>query len=1144
MTSLLILVLPLVLAQETNPACTRPSGWCTHSGATYSFEDCDGDGILDPVCRDTGGNVGVLSSGNHCIDSWPTGTCLAPASATYVQCGYLGSPHGGSSGHCKTNAASPSIDWCRNYMRSHTSAIAFNWAELYSSNLGHCFIYFDSSVTACPSGVTWYQNYFLGMTSTFVRDGSCGSGEATYYYEYLQELVQVGNEPEDRGMSDTGSGMQFVSEYRIEETGKLTLWEFWAFLEDTMILQVYRQQDNPLTYNLVGMTTFDASVGYNEVEANIDVQAGDVLGWYCSGVQPIEYDNGGGRTVRRRYGYTGTDAQISVTNHEEGWEREYSIRATIHVAESTEAALEDCVDFDIMTHPDGYPEEMSWGLVGFNRCGLLQGELTINDGVFTTTCCVPTGTQITIRCGDGYGDGWEYEGVQGYLSIDGQTYCDNFNSGYSVEAYWIVESPPTEAPQYEFVEDGTCESHGFFSIHDQADCQAAGADAGKIAAVQLKDDQSWGTGRPTGCSWHNSGNLEQWADSQGDCNVHGYAGCFCKSSIPRVVSGMCDLPRGNYEDSCHSCRVENCVLKCLCGMGQTTLDLKRRCRGQEVINLGGALACPISKQGSDLLDLYFPQGEAQEPIGFQDECVPEDLVRSSIETSQCVTKTNVFKPTSVETESVFNGFLWSFGQFVDHDLDLVAENHTAEVYSESHFFELAVSNCDEEDMVGNRINVVSSAFDLSSVYNDAKPEIRSQVDPAFLAMHDIDELPIDDKGNYICGDDRCNENPFLTAQHTLWAKHHNIIVEELNYALSVEETQDRDAVYEKAKQINIATYQKVIMEEFVPTLVGNLDGEYAYQGHMHSYEIMEANKQCRSGTWLPLGDTKVTPKLCMHLITSLAHNGQCHGGYMSTSTTTGGCFCVTSDDCDMEPAPGIDTYRVGPQHDMSISPLFAGAAYRLHQLVQDTFELAPGQIDALSSHFMKPKSFQQWGKLDGWVNRLLQTKSNKFGSHMSHSLKHALFCTDPDAECQNLAARNCMRGRDFDLPTLNEARELFGLPPYDSFDALLENCPELPTLYDWQIDDVELFIGGSCEDPVSGAVLGETFLQIVRDQFVRLRDGDRTYGGTDHPIEGGIYRNLRQVLETVTGSDQSSFHRSNIFLFEDAATTAPFDGRI
>jgi len=623
----------------------------------------------------------------------------------------------------------------------------------------------------------------------------------------------------------------------------------------------------------------------------------------------------------------------------------------------------------------------------------------------------------------------------------------------------------------------------------------------------------------------------------------GWQICF-EQRVPRVVSGMCDLPRGSYEDSCHSCRLENCVLKCLCGMGQTTLDLKRRCRGQEVINLGGALACPISKQGSDLLDLYFPKGEAQQPIGFQDECVPEDLVRSSIETSQCVTKTNVFKPTSVETESVFNGFLWSFGQFVDHDLDLVAENHTEKVYSENHFFDLSVSNCDEEDMVGNRINVVSSAFDLSSVYNDAKPEIRSQVDPAFLAMHDIDELPIDDKGNYICGDDRCNENPFLTAQHTLWAKHHNIIVEELNYALSVEETQDRDAVYEKAKQINIATYQKVIMEEFVPTLVGNLDGEYEYQGHMHSYEIMEANKQCHSGTWLPLGDTKVTPKLCMHLITSLAHNGQCHGGYMSTSTTTGGCFCVTSDDCDMEPAPGIDTYRVGPQHDMSISPLFAGAAYRLHQLVQDTFELAPGRIDALSSHFFKPESFQQWGKLDGWVNRLLQTKSNKFGSHMSHSLKHALFCTDSDAECQNLAARNCMRGRDFDLPTLNEARELFGLPPYDSFDALLENCPELPTLYDWQIDDVELFIGGSCEDPVSGAVLGETFLQIVRDQFVRLRDGDRTYGGTDHPVEGGIYRNLRQVLETVTGSDQSSFHRSNIFLFEDAATTAPFDGRI
>ena len=73
--------------------------------------------------------------------------------------------------------------------------------------------------------------------------------------------------------------MQFVSEYEITENGKLVSWEIFVFREVEMVLQVFREQSTPLNYNLVGSTSFQATVGYNKVEANIDVQAGDVLGW-------------------------------------------------------------------------------------------------------------------------------------------------------------------------------------------------------------------------------------------------------------------------------------------------------------------------------------------------------------------------------------------------------------------------------------------------------------------------------------------------------------------------------------------------------------------------------------------------------------------------------------------------------------------------------------------------------------------------------------------------------------------------------------------------------------------------------------------------------------------------------------------------
>jgi len=57
--------------------CKRPRTWCTHTGATYTQYDCDGDGILDHVCQDRNGGEGFLSSAAHCRSTWPRGRCQA-----------------------------------------------------------------------------------------------------------------------------------------------------------------------------------------------------------------------------------------------------------------------------------------------------------------------------------------------------------------------------------------------------------------------------------------------------------------------------------------------------------------------------------------------------------------------------------------------------------------------------------------------------------------------------------------------------------------------------------------------------------------------------------------------------------------------------------------------------------------------------------------------------------------------------------------------------------------------------------------------------------------------------------------------------------------------------------------------------------
>lgn len=728
------------------------------------------------------------------------------------------------------------------------------------------------------------------------------------------------------------------------------------------------------------------------------------------------------------------------------------------------------------------------------------------------------------------------------VQFDGWEIC--FTEGTVPETYaptWEPTSEPTPMDLFEVV--GSCETRGncvstsnFPKPHgDHENCEVTMT---KDVTVQVNDI----FGVETCCDTLRINGIDVETKSQvpdvlefgttftwtSDFSVAfmGWELCF-EERLPYHASGMCELPRGDYAETCHSCLLEDCVLQCRCGMGKTQLNLKQRCRGKFVSNVGGALACPTTTIDDEnlILGLYVPKGNKGELLGFQGECSHD--ANAGISVSQCSTKShNIFTHTAEHTESVFNGLLWSFGQFVDHDLDLVRESE-----HESHHIQLdngdifkrSEGHC-EDDGFGKLRNDITSILDLSSVYDDMKPAIRDSADASKLKLTD-DVLPLDETHGFLCGDVRCSENPFLTAQHTLWAKHHNFIVDELRLKGIID-------AYEMAKQINIATYQKVVMNEFVPALVGDFAEHEQYAGFMHSLTPIAGDQQCRRGVWLPLQD-KVTAELCMHLVETL--HEECNHGYFAHSEEKG-CMCVPTAECELEPASDVTVYEVGPQHDVSISPLFAGAAYRLHMLVNDKFTLSNGQTSRLQDHFFKPDSYINEGKVDGWIQRLLATKSHRFGSHMSDSLQHALFCDPGKQNCKDLAALNCMRGMDMELPTYNEARELFGLPPRQYFDDLLDNCPDLAVLYDHQIENVELFIGGSCEDPVAGAVLGETFLAIVKDQFLRLRDGDPHFGQA-HP-QGEKYRNFREVLQVVTTLDNgnaynSRFDETNVFNFKN-----------
>merc|ERR1712168_31597 len=90
-----------------------------------------------------------------------------------------------------------------------------------------------------------------------------------------------------------------------------------------------------------------------------------------------------------------------------------------------------------------------------------------------------------------------------------------------------------------------------------------------------------------------------------------------------------------------------------------------------------------------------------------------------------------------------------------------------------------------------------------------------------------------------------------------------------------------------------------------------------------------------------------------------------------------------------------------------------------------------------------------------------------------------------------------MRGRDSGLPDYNTVRRHFGLPRISNWSdinpTLYKEYPEifdkLDELYGYNmLKDVDLYIGGMLE---SDKGPGPLFSAIIKDQFRRLRDGDR-----------------------------------------------------
>ena len=457
------------------------------------------------------------------------------------------------------------------------------------------------------------------------------------------------------------------------------------------------------------------------------------------------------------------------------------------------------------------------------------------------------------------------------------------------------------------------------------------------------------------------------------------------------------------------------------------------------------------------------------------------------------TISNALMTQTEATESEFglSNFVYAWGQFIDHDIDLTTSASPREAFNinvpkgDPQFDPqgtgtqvIPLSRSKSDPATGKsaanprqQINDITAFLDGSMVYGSDKARADAlrtfqggklkttagnllPSNTAGLAnANDTHQTP--DNQLFLAGDVRANENVELTAVHTVFVREHNRIAAEIakaNPSLTDEQ------IYQKARMRVIGEIQAITYNEFLPAL---------------------------------LGPNAIKP----------------YTGYKANVN------------------PGIANE-------------FSTAAFRVgHTMVGDDIDFLDDQgnpirdpVD-LKDAFFNPNLLRQTN-VDPILKYLASDRAEEIDTQVVDSLRNFLFGA-PGQGGMDLAALNIQRGRDHGLADYNTTRAAYGLPKVTSF-AQITSDPQLQQklqqLYG-DVNKIDLWVGGLAEDHVKGGNVGETFARIIADQFTRLRDGDRFY--YENVFKGAELRDIQNTtLSSILKRNTNLKNlQDNVFIF-------------
>ncbi len=467
---------------------------------------------------------------------------------------------------------------------------------------------------------------------------------------------------------------------------------------------------------------------------------------------------------------------------------------------------------------------------------------------------------------------------------------------------------------------------------------------------------------------------------------------------------------------------------------------------------------------------------------------------SALSGSDRASAREISNKVSSQTDSIPNtqnasDFLWQWGQFIDHDIDLTDGTDPTEFANiavpagdpsfdpnttgtEEISFNRSIYDANSgtsSDNPRQQLNEISAWLDGSNVYGsntERANALRTLDGSGQLKTSEGNLLPFnmdgfsnaggDSNRLFLAGDVRANEQVGLTTLHTLFVREHN----RLAIKIATEQaTLNGEEIYQLARKLVGAEIQIITYREYLPALLGR-NALRPYRGYRDN----------------------VNPNI---------------SNLFSTAA-----------------------YRYGHS---ALSPT-------LLRLNADGSESSFGHL-SLREAFFSPQRLTTEGGIEPVLRGLANQVCQAIDPFIIDDVRNFLF-GNPAQGGFDLVALNIQRGRDHGLPSYNATRLALGLSAATNFSDISADSTIQTRLADayQSVDDIDVWVGGLAEDRINGGIVGELISAVLIQQFEALRDGDRFwYENTLTPEENRLMGRSRLANIIRRNTDIDNEINNNVF---------------